>query len=99
MIQVHAQHLYALGAGAYKGNNCSSTAKGLCLTAVLLPELRVSDRYVKRMFQHFQRALGRELLPDGCHVHWYVLVLPDMHLPAIVNDRGGETRRPHQGYP
>ena len=69
MIQAHAQRLDALGAAAYSGNYCSATGKALFLTAMLLPELRVSDRFAERMFQHLQRALGNELLSDGCHVH------------------------------
>ena len=69
MIRSHAQHLDALGDAAYLGNYCSSTGKALFLTATLLPEICVSDRYVERMFQRLQQALGKELLSDACHVH------------------------------
>ena len=69
MIHAHAQHLDVLGAAAYRDNYSSATGKSLFLIAALLPELRVSDRYVERMFQHLQQAIGKELLADGCHVH------------------------------
>ena len=69
MIQAHVQHLDSLGVAAYSGNYCSATGKALFLTAMLMPEIRVSDQFVERMFQHLQRALGKELLSDGCHVH------------------------------
>ena len=69
MIQAHAQHLDSLGEAAYRGNYCAATGKALFLTAMLLPELRVDDRFVEQMFQHLQRALEKELLSDGCHMH------------------------------